>query len=102
MSILNVYAPQDDGDKRKLWVDACSYLTTSYKLFCLMGDFNSVRKEEERFGCNFYEQRAADFNAFINAADLQYIHMGGHIFTLGRTGMAELKKTGPFFYCQGN
>lgn len=77
VSILNVYAPQDDVEKRKLWVDICSYLSTSSKLFCLMGDFNLVRNEEERFGCIFHKRRASDFNSFIKVTDLQELHMGG-------------------------
>lgn len=61
ISLINVYAPQDDGAKRKLWLDICSFLATSLKLFCLIGYFNSVRFEEERLGCTFHQRRAADF-----------------------------------------
>lgn len=80
ISIINVYAPQDHGKTKTLWLDICSYLTTASKLFCVMGDFNTVRKSEERMG-EFHHRRAADFNAFIGATDLHEMHLGGRRFT---------------------
>lgn len=50
ISLINVYAPQDNTCKRSLWLDICSYLATSSTLFCIMGDFNSVRIPEQRDG----------------------------------------------------
>lgn len=47
ISIINVYAPQDDGNKRFLWMDICSYLASLSNLFCVMGNFNYVRKSDE-------------------------------------------------------
>lgn len=94
--LLNVYAPQDDGKKRKLRLDICSYLSTSSKLFCLMGDFNSVRNEEERRGCTVHKRRAADFNAFIKATDLQELHKGGRRFTWVGQGGLKLSKLDRF------
>lgn len=96
ISILNIYAPQDDGEKRKLWVDVCSYLATSSKLYCLMSDFNYARREEERFGCEFHQRRAADFNAFISAVDLQEFHIGGRRFTWVGPGGLKLSKLDRF------
>lgn len=68
ISLINVYAPQDDACKRILWLDICSYLAMSSNLFYVMGDFNSVRKPEERMGSEFHHRRAADFNAFVSVA----------------------------------
>lgn len=96
LSIINVYAPQDDSDKRKLWLDICSYLSNSSKLFCLMGDFNSVRNEGERFGCTFHQRREENFNAFIKVTDLQELHMGGRRFTWIGPGGLKLSKLDRF------
>lgn len=96
ISIINVYAPQDDGQKRTLWLDICSYLATSSNLFCLMGDFNTVRNQDERFGCSFHKRRADDFNAFIMAAQLQELQMGGRRFTWVGQGGLKLSKLDRF------
>lgn len=92
ISFLNVYAPQGDREKRMLWLDICSYLASSSKLFCLMGDFNTVRREDERFRCMFHNRRSYDFNAFISAVDLQEFYMGGRRFTWVGQGGLKLSK----------
>lgn len=58
-----------------------------------MGDFNTVKNEEERFGCVFHKRRVADFNAFIKAANLP---MGGRRFTCVGQGGLKLSKLGRF------
>lgn len=92
ISIINVYVPQDDGQKRQLLLDICSYLSTSSKLLYLTGDFNSVRNEDERFGCAFHKRRATDFNAFIKVTDTQEPHMGGRRYTWISQGGLKLSK----------
>lgn len=61
-----------------------------------MDDFNSVRTEDERFGCLFNPGRAAGFNAFISASDLQELHMGCRRFTWVGPGGMKLSKLDRF------
>lgn len=50
MLLISVYDPQRDDCKRKLW-DEISILIASFSGECVvMGDFNEVRDESERFG----------------------------------------------------
>lgn len=96
ISIINVYAPQGDSNKRILLLDLCSFLATSSNLFCVMGDFNSVRKPDERMGFIFDHRRVGDFNAFISATNLQEPHMGGRRFTWVGQGGLKLSKLDRF------
>lgn len=89
--------PHDDAIKRKLWIALqpflCSYLCSPSNLFCIMGhDFNSIRTPNERLGSEFHSRRAADFNAFINAANLVEPRMGGRRFTWIGQGGLKLSK----------
>ncbi|XP_071695615.1 uncharacterized protein [Rutidosis leptorrhynchoides] len=63
--IINVYGPQDDDGKKKLWVKLSNFLNCDPNVACVFcGDFNEVRNESERFNC-----------------DLVEIPMSGRIFT---------------------
>lgn len=48
---------------------------------CVVGDFNTIRKKEERKGCIFDEKEAKLFNKFIKKADLIEGQMIGRKFT---------------------
>lgn len=75
--LISVYAPQKDDCKIQLW-DEISLLIASFSGECvLMGDFNEVRTESERFGSQFQHVPARFFNQFIDQADLVDIPMGG-------------------------
>nr|GEZ60989.1 RNA-directed DNA polymerase, eukaryota, reverse transcriptase zinc-binding domain protein [Tanacetum cinerariifolium] len=47
----------------------------------LMGDFNEVREQAERFGSVFHQRQADYFNDFISDAELIDIPLGGYSFT---------------------
>lgn len=49
--------------------------------WCIFGDFNAVRFEEERFSCQFYDMEVVDFNHFISTAQLVEIPLGGKRYT---------------------
>ncbi|GJR69622.1 transposon TX1 [Tanacetum coccineum] len=49
--------------------------------WCLFGDFNEVRCEDDRKNTQFQEKDANGFNEFINLARLVEIPMGGRRFT---------------------
>lgn len=49
----------------------------------VLGDFNEVRTEDERFGSMFNIQGANAFNNFISSAGLVDLPLGGYSFTRG-------------------
>ncbi|GKF69265.1 RNA-directed DNA polymerase, eukaryota [Tanacetum coccineum] len=59
--IISVYAPQELNEMRDLW----DYLRTVIDRWegdtVIMGDFNEVRSEHERFGSTFNRQWAIAF-----------------------------------------
>ena len=83
--IVNVYAPCDLAGKRALW-DELRQLKVSNPngLWCFLGDFNSIRSQEERIGSS---QRIAgtfdisDFNDWIFEMELQEIKCFGSRLT---------------------
>jgi hypothetical protein len=49
--LVNVYAPCDSRGKQELWARLCNFLSHQTLLaWCVCGDFNDVRSEEERRG----------------------------------------------------
>ncbi|GKC04476.1 RNA-directed DNA polymerase, eukaryota, partial [Tanacetum coccineum] len=65
MLIISVYAPQELAEKKMLW----NYLNLVINRWkgdvIVMGDFNEVRSEDERYGSIFNARGAAAFNSFI-------------------------------------
>ncbi|XP_071718147.1 uncharacterized protein [Rutidosis leptorrhynchoides] len=81
INTLNVYGPHDDNGKSKLWDSLSSIIGNSDEAWALCGDFNEVRKDDERLNFVFIESRAKRFNDFINSNSLSDIPMGGRCFT---------------------
>ncbi|GJX01596.1 RNA-directed DNA polymerase, eukaryota [Tanacetum coccineum] len=79
--IISVYAPQADSYKRALW----SYLELLVNRWngesIIMGDFNEVRRKEERWGSTFNAHGARVFNNFISNAGLVDLQLEGFSFT---------------------
>ncbi|GJS95704.1 RNA-directed DNA polymerase, eukaryota [Tanacetum coccineum] len=67
--IISVYAPQELTEKCDLW----NYLRSLIDMWdgetVIMGDFNEVHYEHERFGSTFNSQGANAFNNFISLAE---------------------------------
>jgi len=87
--IVNVYAPCDLAGKRILWEELRQLkLSNPNGVWCFLGDFNSIRSQEERIGSS---QRVTDnsdiseFNAWISDMDLQEIRGFGGNFTWFRS-----------------
>ena len=83
--IVNVYAPCDLPGKRILWEELRQLkLANPNGVWCFLGDFNSIRSQEERIGSS---QRGANnsdiskFNAWISDMDLYEIRGFGGNFT---------------------
>lgn len=56
--LLNIYAPNDVGGRRKLWVSLLKLKQGFPKPWCLCGDFNEIRHIGERKGCSRRERYA--------------------------------------------
>ncbi|GJY75063.1 RNA-directed DNA polymerase, eukaryota [Tanacetum coccineum] len=54
--IISVYAPQELSEKRDLWEYISSLINRWDGKTMILGDFNEVRTEQERFGSNFNTQ----------------------------------------------
>ncbi|GJY67593.1 RNA-directed DNA polymerase, eukaryota [Tanacetum coccineum] len=63
--VISVYAPQSVPNKRVLWNYISSLITRWNGESMVMGDFNEVRRMEERWGSVFNVQGASAFNNFI-------------------------------------
>ncbi|GKA37659.1 RNA-directed DNA polymerase, eukaryota, reverse transcriptase zinc-binding domain protein, partial [Tanacetum coccineum] len=76
-----VYTPQELTENKMLW----DYLTIVIDNWngevVIIGDFNEVRKQVERYDSIFNVQGADAFNSFISAAGLEEVPLGGCSFT---------------------
>nr|KYP66721.1 Transposon TX1 uncharacterized [Cajanus cajan] len=83
--IVNIYAPCEFSQKRQLWGQLKEKRERSnIKWWCLMGDFNSVRKVTERVGVNGGNVGAVeigDFNNFISDLGIVEVPLIGRSFT---------------------
>ncbi|XP_024974939.1 uncharacterized protein LOC112513048 [Cynara cardunculus var. scolymus] len=82
LGICNIYAPQDSSEKAALWSklsDLLESIVVDVWLCC--GDFNAVRRPNERLGSDFDSGSALDLNNFIFSNGLLDLNMGGRKFT---------------------
>ena len=91
--LVNVYAPQQINDKKKLWKDLLSLRSTYVDaIWILFGDFNEVREESDRIGSHFSRSGAFYFNEFIAESGLSDIRCGGRKFTRFSSDDSKLSK----------
>lgn len=82
VGFINVYAPQDLANKRRLWGDIIAILNADSEVkWIVFGDFNEVRKADERKGTIFNFNNAKVFNEFIHLAGLIEVKYGGRRFS---------------------
>ncbi|GJZ73329.1 RNA-directed DNA polymerase, eukaryota, reverse transcriptase zinc-binding domain protein [Tanacetum coccineum] len=62
----------------------------------VMGDFNEIRKKDERFGSVFNVQGADAFNLFITKAGLEEVPLGGCSFTWFHKSASKMSKLDRF------
>nr|GEU40944.1 RNA-directed DNA polymerase, eukaryota [Tanacetum cinerariifolium] len=67
----------------------------------VLGDFNEVRFEEERFGSIFNQSCARAFNHFISASGLLEVKMEGYSFTWSHPSATKMSKLDRFFVSKG-
>ncbi|XP_057418110.1 uncharacterized protein LOC130712288 [Lotus japonicus] len=94
-AIVNIYSSCRLEEKRAMWRELVEWKNRSpISLWCLGGDFNSVRAEEERRGVatNIGSQRRdiAEFNRFIEEMELLDLPLSGRKYTWYRpNGQAQ-------------
>nr|GEW72710.1 RNA-directed DNA polymerase, eukaryota [Tanacetum cinerariifolium] len=66
-----------------------------------MGDFNEVRRQEERYGALFNARGADIFNEFISNADLEEVPLGGISFTWCHKSASKMSKLDCFLISEG-
>nr|GFC25724.1 RNA-directed DNA polymerase, eukaryota [Tanacetum cinerariifolium] len=79
--VISVYAPQELAKKKRLWKFLNLLISRWKGDVLLMGDFNEVRLQEERYGSIFTSRRSAAFNSFIVDSGLVEVPSGGFSFT---------------------
>ncbi|GKB72708.1 RNA-directed DNA polymerase, eukaryota, partial [Tanacetum coccineum] len=67
----------------------------------VLGDFNEVRFEEERFGSIFNQSCARDFNLFISSSSLVDVKMEGYSFTWVHPSAKKMSKLDRFLVSEG-
>ncbi|GJW55867.1 RNA-directed DNA polymerase, eukaryota [Tanacetum coccineum] len=99
--VISVYAPQDMSEKRDLWDYLCSMINRWDGETVVMGDFNEVRTEQERFGSSFNILGANVFNKFISSAGLVDIPLGGYSYTWAHKSASKMSKLDRFLISEG-
>ncbi|XP_022042270.1 uncharacterized protein LOC110944934 [Helianthus annuus] len=101
INMLNIYAPNEAGGRRSLWLELLAIRNSIQGLWILMGDFNEVRNESERMNSEFFESNAEAFNHFILSAGLVEYNMGGGRFTYISDNGDKLSKLDRYLVCLG-
>nr|GEV78219.1 RNA-directed DNA polymerase, eukaryota [Tanacetum cinerariifolium] len=82
--------------KRILWGYISGFILRWNSEVIVMGDFNAVRSEDERFGSLFNPSCARDFNQFISSSSLMEIKTEGYSFTWSRPSATKMSKLDRF------
>ncbi|GJY90861.1 RNA-directed DNA polymerase, eukaryota [Tanacetum coccineum] len=99
--IIFVYAPQELTEKRHLWDYLRSMIDRWDGETIILGDFNEVRSNHERFGSSFNTQGANVFNNFISMAGLIDLPLGGYSFTWTHKSASKMSKLDRFLISEG-
>ncbi|GJR25123.1 RNA-directed DNA polymerase, eukaryota [Tanacetum coccineum] len=99
--IICIYAPQELSEKKLLW-DYLNLVINNWSgEVVIMGDFNEVRTQSERFGSIFNVQSANAFNSFILTTGLEEVHLGGCSFTWCHKSANKMSKLDRFLISEG-
>nr|GFA51416.1 RNA-directed DNA polymerase, eukaryota [Tanacetum cinerariifolium] len=98
--IISVYAPQELNERRDLWDYLRTFIDRWEGDTVIMGDFNEVRSEHERFGSTFNRQWTA-FNNFISSACLIDLPLEGYAFTWAHKSDSKMSKLDRYLISEG-
>ncbi|KAL4560863.1 hypothetical protein LXL04_033019 [Taraxacum kok-saghyz] len=97
--LVNVYGPQAPTDKKTFWQNLLNLMNSRTDTWIFFGDFNAVRRPDERFNSTFCLNIAVAFNIFITDAGLLDMNMGGRKFTYFCDDECKLSKLDRFLVC---
>ncbi|GJY50063.1 RNA-directed DNA polymerase, eukaryota [Tanacetum coccineum] len=99
--IVEFQGENELSDKKVLW-DYLHFIIDNWVgEVVIMGDFNEVRTQDERFGSIFNIQGAAIFNSFISSSGLVDVPMGGCSFTWVHKSATKMSKLDRFLISEG-
>ncbi|XP_022033095.1 uncharacterized protein LOC110934221 [Helianthus annuus] len=101
LNIINVYAPQQNVEKRILWEKILRVKQARQGWWIIFGEFNAVRDSSERKNSNFDPVCARDFNDFIDEAGLQEYNLKGMKYTYltNRGGDCKMSRIDRILVC---
>nr|GEX48982.1 RNA-directed DNA polymerase, eukaryota [Tanacetum cinerariifolium] len=99
--IVVIYAPQSIALRRTLWEYISVLINRWNGETLVLGDFNEVRSEEERFGSIFNQSSARAFNQFIASSGLLEVKMKGYSFTWSHPSASKMSKLDRFLVSDG-
>ncbi|GLT52165.1 hypothetical protein SLA2020_255190 [Shorea laevis] len=97
--LINVYSSCDKQEKRTLWGELLDLIKANGGgNWCVGGDFNAVRDQEERSGRYFDATDMRGFNDFILGVGLEEIPMVGRKFTWYKPDGTAMSKLDRFLF----
>nr|GEX84239.1 RNA-directed DNA polymerase, eukaryota, reverse transcriptase zinc-binding domain protein [Tanacetum cinerariifolium] len=94
--IMSIYAPQELSKKKRLW-DYLNHVIANWnREVIIMGDFNEVRTQAERYGSMFNVQGVDALNLFISSAGLVEVPLDGCSFTWCHKSAFKMSKIDRF------
>ncbi|XP_028216529.1 uncharacterized protein LOC114398545 [Glycine soja] len=100
VSIINVYAPCDLQRKRQQWDEILQLKTASQAcLWCVLGDFNSIRHQDERVSSAQsvgVDPSISEFNSWILDMALEDVRSVGRRFTWCRPNGSAMSRLDRF------
>ena len=97
MSTINWF--QELSEKKNLWNKLHNLMTARPGNWVLFGDYNAVRRPDERMNSVFCPNTAKHFNKFITGAGLLDLNMGGRRFTYFNDVGCKHSKLDRFLVC---
>ncbi|GKV12840.1 hypothetical protein SLEP1_g23934 [Rubroshorea leprosula] len=101
ITIINVYSPCHLTGKRALWEELKNLISGNGGNICLVGDFNTVRRAEERTGCRGVTSEMREFDDFIHETELIDIPLLGRKYTWYHTNGKSMSRIDKFLLSGG-
>lgn len=100
LNFVNIYAPNSSNERKVIWKDLVDIKNEIQGYWIFMGDFNDVRRKEDRLSEFYCESSTAKFNEFIRNADLAEFNMGGRRYTWISKDGRKFSKLDRFLVCK--
>ncbi|GKV45597.1 hypothetical protein SLEP1_g52662 [Rubroshorea leprosula] len=99
--IVNVYASCNRNERMELWAKLQRMIEEDDGFWCIAGDFNSVRSEEERRGRSEHSRYREDLNDFIESAGLNDLPLTRRKFTWYKSDGSAMSRLDRFLISDG-